>query len=126
MTTPNKYTPLPIINSKSEAELILKEGDPEVLGLLGMAVGDQCPEFEKKFAQDLCIRLTEFEDERIRANAVLGLAYIARRHKWLDKRIVKPVILKELRENKEYNWRIVDSIKDINTFLDWNLARKHI
>ena len=42
----------------------------------------------------------------------------------LDKRIVKPYLLRELRENKEYRWRIVDVINDINLYLGWNLAEK--
>jgi len=57
-----------------------------------------------------------------RANAALGLAYVARNHRMLDKRLVKPYLLKELRENKEYNLRIRDAISDINMFLKWNLA----
>lgn len=48
---------------------------------------------------------------------------IARTHGKLEKYIVKPIILKELRENKEYEWRIIDSINDINLFLKWNLGK---
>ena len=58
-------------------------------------------------------------------NAALGLAYIARNHGMLDKRLVKPYLLRELRENVEYNWRIRDAILDINIFMKWNLASKH-
>ena len=75
-----------------------------------------------KFAQDLCIKLAANEDAAVRANAVLGLAYIARTKGILEKHLVKPVILKELRENIEYKWRIEDSISDINVFLKWNLT----
>lgn len=36
----------------------------------------------------------------------------------------KPYLLRELRENDTYRWRIIDAIKDINLFLDWHLAEK--
>jgi hypothetical protein len=121
-----KYRPLPEIESREHARAILASGDSEELKLLPLAVGDQCPESEKVFAQNLCLEIANSEDAATRSNAILGLAYIARRHKWLDKRLVKPYILRELRENKEFNWRIVDAIDDINRYLGWRLAHKKI
>jgi hypothetical protein len=121
-----KYRPLPEIESREQARAILASGDPEDIKLLPLSVGDQCPESEKVFAQELCLEVANSEDAATRSNAILGLAYIARRHKWLDKRLVKPYILRELRENKEFNWRIVDAIEDINRYLGWRLAHKKI
>lgn len=43
----------------------------------------------------------------------------------LKKRVVKPIILKELRHNEEYRGTIIDAISDINLFLNWKLAKKH-
>ena len=76
-----------------------------------------------KFAQELCVRLSKYENSLIRANAVLGFAYIARTKGKLEKHIVKPIILKELRENQEYNWRILDAIDDINLFMKWRIGK---
>jgi hypothetical protein len=59
-----------------------------------------------------------------RANAILGLAHIATTKRKLEKYIVKPVILRALREEKDYEWRIVDAIKDINLFMRWNIGTK--
>jgi hypothetical protein len=42
----------------------------------------------------------------------------------LEKYIVKPVILRALREEKDYEWRVVDAIKDINLFMRWNIGTK--
>ena len=56
----------------------------------------------------------------------MGLAYIARTKGRLEKHLVKPLIIKELRENDEFRWRILDSIEDINSFLDWHLAEKAV
>ena len=121
-----KYQPLPQIESLEHAKAILASGDLEDIKLLPLAVGDQCPESEKVFAQELCLEIANSEDAATRSNAIIGLAYIARRHKWLDRRLVKPYILRELRENNEFNWRIVDAIEDINRYLGWRLAHKKI
>ena len=104
-----------MIAEKEQALEIMKNGTQEDLMLLPLSLGEHFPDW--KFAQDLCIRLTGNEDAAIRANAVLGLAYIARTKGRLEKHLVKPVILKELRENTEYRWRIEDSIAAINNFL---------
>jgi hypothetical protein len=39
--------------------------------------------------------------------------------------LVKPIVLKELRENDKYRGTIIDAISDINLFLKWELAKKH-
>lgn len=90
--------------------------------LLPLSVGEYFADW--KSAQALCLALIIHENAAIRANATLGLAYIARTKGRLDKRLVKPHLIKELRENSEYGWRIVDPIKDINIFLKWHLAEK--
>ncbi|WP_343363829.1 hypothetical protein [Listeria seeligeri] len=48
-----------------------------------------------KFAQNTCLTLAEHEIPAIRANAILGLAYIARNKRILEKNLVKPVILRD-------------------------------
>ncbi len=116
------YKPLEPI-SLEEAREQLKNGSEEELSLLSLRIGEHCEYWRE--AQDICLKLMEHGNPAIRANAALGLAYIARNHRKLDKRLVKPYLLKELRENKEYNWRIRDAISDINLFLKWNLASKH-
>ena len=44
----------------------------------------------------------------------------------LDKHIVKPVILRALREEKDYEWRIIDATEDINLFMNWKIGLKVI
>ena len=117
------YKPLPIITEKSKALKIMTNGTHDDLMLLPLSLGEYFIDW--KFAQDLCIELIENKDAAIRANAVLGLAYIARTKGMLEKHIVKPVLLKELRGNFDYKWRIKDSIQDINFFMKWNIAYKH-
>ncbi len=108
--------------SSDLAQVQLKNGDEDELLLLSLNIGEYAKDW--KSAQDICIKLMEHSNPAIRANAALGLAYIARNHRKLDKRIIKPYLLKELRENKQLNWRIRDAIEDINLFMEWNLASK--
>lgn len=116
------YKPLEPL-SMIEIREQLEKGNDEELLLLPLFVGEYCESW--KDAQDVCLKLMEHSSPAIRANAALGLAYIARNHRMLDKRIVKPYLLKELRENMEFNWRIRDAISDINMFMGWHLASKH-
>ena len=115
------YRPLIPISSEL-AQVQLKNGDEDELLLLSLNIGEYAKDW--KSAQDICIKLMEHNNPAIRANAALGLAYIARNHRKLDKRIVKSYLLKELKENKEFNWRMRDAIEDINLFMEWNLASK--
>lgn len=116
------YKPLEPL-SKLEIQERLERGKEEELVLLPLSVGEYGESWKE--AQDVCLKLIEHNNLAIRANAVLGLSYIARNHRMLDKRIVKPYLLKELRDNLEFEWRIRDAISDINMYMGWNLARKH-
>ncbi len=116
------YRPLEPL-SKLEIKKRLERGKEDELVLLPLSVGEYAESWKE--AQDVCLKLMEHNNAAIRANAALGLAYIARNHRMLDKRIVKPYLLKELRENREFEWRIKDAISDINMFMGWNLASKH-
>ena len=116
------YKPLEPLTNLQIKEL-LEKGDEAELRVLPLSVGEYSVNWKE--AQDVCIKLMEHHNPAIRANAALGLAYIARNQRMLDKRIVKPYLLKELRENMEYEWRIKDAISDINMFMGWKLAYKH-
>ncbi|MDO3410524.1 hypothetical protein QWJ34_12200 [Saccharibacillus sp. CPCC 101409] len=113
------------IDALSDREIreILERGDPGELRLLPFSVGMYHRNW--KYAQRICLDLTQHEDANVRANAVFGFAHIARTKGCLDKRLVKPVILRELRENRLNRGMIKDAIGDINLFMKWDLARKH-
>lgn len=78
-----------------------------------------------RIAQNLCIELAKHQNAHVRANSILGLAHIARTKGELEKRLVKPIVLKELRDNEEYRGTVIDAISDINLFFKWELAKKH-
>ena len=121
MTEKRIYKPLNDF-SLEEIKEIIERNNIEELIVLPLSVGENFPDW--KNAQDVCSRLSRHEDPRVRANAVLGFAYIARTKGKIEKHIVKPIVLKELRENMEYEWRIKDAIDDINLFMKWNLGEK--
>ena len=116
------YRPLPVY-SDEEINKIMIDGTYEELGILSLAVGMNHHDW--KFAQSICLKLAEHENEAIRANAVFGLAYIARTKGRLSNHLVKPVIFRELRRSENFRWRIEDTISDINLFLGWNMAFRH-
>lgn len=117
------YKPLPRVSDK-EIERIIEEGTIEEIIVLPLSIGEHHPNW--KVAQDICVQLSNHNDERVKANAALGLAYIARTKHKLEKHIVKPVLLKLLRECNGYNWRIIDSIEDINLYMSWNIGFKSL
>ena len=113
------YKPLEEL-SDDEIKSILQANDTETLITLPLSIGMY--HMNWKYAQDTCVKLSEHSDPRVRANAILGLAYVARTHKKLEKHIVKPVILRALKNDKEYEWRVKDAIEDINLFMNWDLG----
>jgi hypothetical protein len=88
---------------------------------LPLAVGEYFLDW--KYSQDECLRLAEHSSDIVRANACLGLAYVTRTKQRLEKHLVKPILLRELRYQREFRWRVEDAIKDINHYLKWHLAR---
>ena len=115
------YRPLEDITYE-EALRILESGTLEERILLPLRAGEMMVDWKQ--AQTICIKSFESDDSRVRANAALGLAYIARTKGQLEKHLVKPLLVKELRENIENRWRVIDAITDINYYLGWHLEEK--
>ena len=121
MTMKPIYRPLEDITYE-EAVRILESGTLEERILLPLRAGEMMVDWKQ--AQTICIKSFESDDSRVKANAALGLAYIARTKGQLEKHLVKPLLVKELRENIENRWRIIDAITDINYYLGWHLEDK--
>ena len=121
MTMKPIYRPLEDITYE-EAVRILESGTLEERILLPLRAGEMMVDWKQ--AQTICIKSFESDDSRVKANAALGLAYIARTKGQLEKHLVKPLLVKELRENIENRWRIIDAITDINYYLGWHLEEK--
>lgn len=117
------YQPLPEISNK-EIEQILQSGSIEELMILSLSAGEYHANWKR--AQDICVELSKHNDEKVRANSALGIAYIARTKGKLEKQIVKPVLLELLNNCSEYRWRVIDSIQDINIYMNWTIGEKAI
>lgn len=72
------YKPLEPL-TKVQIEEQLKRGNEEELILLPLSVGEYAENWKE--TQDVCLKLMEHNNPAIRANAALGLAYIARNHR---------------------------------------------
>lgn len=113
-----KYEPVKYF-SDDEVERILREGTYEECCILPISVGEYNGDW--KYAQDVCLKLMERKEDKIKANAILGLSYIARNHGFLEKEKILPYIERELRNNKKFYYEIKYAIEDINLFMNWNL-----
>ncbi|HWA26983.1 MAG TPA: hypothetical protein VG734_15090 [Lacunisphaera sp.] len=73
-----------------------------------------------RFIQDVCVRLSSHRDWRVRANSLQGLSLTARFRRRLEKNVVKPVLLRALKDERpEVVSTAVDEIRAINRLLDW-------
>ena len=81
-----------------------------------------------RFIQDVCVRLSEHRDPWVRSNSLLGLSYAARFRGKVEKNIVKPVLLRALKDKDERVAAVAqDAIDDINRLMKWRIggARRH-
>ena len=120
---PRIYRPLPLLHSKEKIEESLSFGTIEELLILPLAVGENFQDW--KYAQDICLRLADHSSDKVRTNACLGLAYVARTKHQLEKHLIKPILLRELRCQTEFLWRIEDAVKYINRYMKWHIAHKY-
>tara|TARA_Y100000766_G_C18360999_1_gene344089 strand:- start:107 stop:457 length:351 start_codon:yes stop_codon:yes gene_type:complete len=111
-----KYEALPEYDNE-EITRIMSNGTIEEKTLLPLSLGIYCTNW--KFAQDICLTLSKNENEEISSNAILGLAYLARTQKKLQKELVMPILLEGLKKHSKYLGKIEDAISDIEIFLKW-------
>src|ERR1035438_1062074 len=75
------------------------------------------------FIQDVCVRLSSHKDTRIRASALMGLSYAARFRGQLEKNVVKPVLLRGLRDPEQLvAQEAAEAIGDINKLMGWRIG----
>lgn len=76
-----------------------------------------------RFIQDISVKLAEHEDSRVRANALYGIEYAARFRGRVERNIVKPVLLRALRDqDAEVSSRARETIDAVNHLMGWNIA----
>lgn len=107
------YKCLPQYTS-DDIEKIIKSDDENQVKILPLTVGEYNLDLE--YAQDICLYLCDshFNDE-VRANAILGLSYLARRFGVLSEKVI-PCLKREYRYNEKFHERVVSAIEDIELF----------
>jgi len=94
---------------------------------LPLALGENAENDEEyEYAFNVLVSLSERKNAQIRANAILGFAFLARTNGKLDKDIVLPIIKKVWRQNDIQNdtgkrGNIIAAVDDINQFLNWDI-----
>jgi hypothetical protein len=76
-----------------------------------------------RFIQDISAKLSEHEDPRVRANALFGIEYAAKFRGRVEKNILKPVLLRALRDSDALvSSQARDVIEAINLLMGLNIA----
>lgn len=113
-----KYEPLKQFSCE-EIDRAIKNNIIDEMRIIPLSVGEYCDDYE--YALDVCFELLNNNNPEIRANAILGLAYIARNHGKLPKKKVIPILRHEYQNNIHHRGRITDAIGDISVFLKWHI-----
>lgn len=104
-----------------EIKLAIREDNVESLQDIAFAVGYHSLDW--KYSQDVCLQLSGHANAGVREMSILGLFYVAHFQKKLDKRLVKPALLRALRDPEiTVRERAEDLIPQINSKMDWNIA----
>ena len=76
-----------------------------------------------RFIQNVCVRLSEHPDSWVRSNSLLGLSYAARFRGRVEKNIVKPVLLRALKDSDSRVASVAqEAIEDINHLMKWKIG----
>ena len=114
------YRPVPNFTDEEINIAILKD-DVDSLIFIAFAVGYHGKDW--KYAQDICIRLSDHHNKTVRGNAMLGLSYVALFQGELDKRLVKPILIRALHDSEdEVRERAQDAVLQINRSMKWRIA----
>ena len=76
-----------------------------------------------KFIQDVCVQLSGHSDWIVRGNSLLALRYAVHRYRCFEKNVIKPVLLRGLKDLKpEVVYHAEESIAEINWLMKWRIG----
>ena len=104
--------------SRDEIENAISKDDPNELlyAVLSVALYSE----DSGYAEKICVQLSNHTHFNVRGNAILGFSHIARIHDKLNEKLVKPIIIKALKDENKYVRGHADCAKDdIKQFLGW-------
>lgn len=106
--------------SREEVESAISKNDPDEL--LYAVLSATLYSLNPDWAEDVCLRLSNHENFNVRGNAILGFGHIARIHRKLNKRIIKPIIENALSDESDYVRGQADSAADdVEHILKWKI-----
>jgi hypothetical protein len=111
----------PVAVSDREAMEAIAQDDVERLRTLPIDLGFNCENW--RFIQKVCVRLSDHRDPWVRSNSLLGLSYAARFRGQIEKNIVKPVLLRAMKDDDEGVAAVAkDVVDDINRLMKWRIG----
>ncbi len=122
MSEKRVYKALPEL-SRERINQAIENDEIEILIVAAFAVATY--DLDWKYAQDLCIRLSNHPDKTVSTNAVRALGYVARVHGRLEKHLVKPILIRARRDSDpEVSEWAEETIMDINLYMNWHISHK--
>jgi hypothetical protein len=107
--------------SDSDVWDAINADDVEALKLLPIKLGFSHENW--RFVQDISVKLSEHPNEDVRGNSFRGLAYTAMNLSKLEKNIVKPVLLRGLKDESDWvKMCAQEALDDINQYLGWKIG----
>jgi hypothetical protein len=119
MPKPIYRAPVPV--EDREAMDAIAKDDVERLRTLPIDLGFNHENW--RFIQDVCVRLSEHDDPSVRSSSLLGLSYAARFRGKVERNVVKPVLLRALKDRDSNVASVAqDAIDDINHLMKWRIG----
>jgi hypothetical protein len=113
------WSPEPI--SDAEVMAAIRNDDVEALRKIPIRLGFHHENW--RFIQDVSVRLSSHRDVDVRANSLLGLLYAARFRGRVEKNVVKPILLRALRDSHPHVvYTAQDAIEEINLVMKWDIG----
>jgi hypothetical protein len=102
-----------------DMEEAIERNNPDELLYVPVWVSMEPPDC--KWAEKICIFLSDHPHFNVRGNAILGFGHLARTCGALEEKIVKPIIEKATKDENEYvRGQAECAVMDTEDYLDWN------
>lgn len=116
-----KYEEIPRLTT-AQVELAISRNQPDELLVAVLSAALYAD--DRRWAEDVCVRLASHEDPDVRGKAVLGFGHIARINGTLSEGRVKPLIERALRDENSYvRGQAESAADDVELFLRWSINR---
>lgn len=107
--------------TEADVQAVIARSDPAELLYVPIVVSMSPP--SRIWAEHICLRLAGHPDSNVRANALEGFSHLARIFRWLNRRLVQPIIEAGLVDADTWvRTKADDAASDIEWFLGWTFS----